>query len=163
MDIIATMKFRFSATIYKVGINPCVDVPSRISTKMKPVKGYIPVKGKINKHDFTQTLVPVKGGPYRLYVNGPMMTGADVVVGDTASFVIEQTAKAMPSDFPMPKYLKQQLTTHKLTEAFKALTPYRQKEVLRYLTFLKTEESMKRNVEKVIKGLKENKKGHIVP
>lgn len=41
------MKFSFTATIYKVGINPCVDVPLRITTKMTATKGYIPVKGKL--------------------------------------------------------------------------------------------------------------------
>ena len=41
------MKFSFDAKIYKVGINPCVDVPLHITGKMIPEKGYIPVKGKI--------------------------------------------------------------------------------------------------------------------
>jgi hypothetical protein len=149
------MKFRFSAKIYKVGINPCVDVPSRITKRMTPVKGYIPVKGKIFKHEFTQTLVPVKDSEYRLYVNGPMMKGADVVVGDTASFVMEETTSTKPHDFKMPKYLEDELKRNKLKADFLALTPYRQKEIRRYLNNLKTEESIIRNADKVIRALKE--------
>jgi hypothetical protein len=38
------MPFSFTATIYKVGINPCVPVPQRITDKMLPTKGYIPIK-----------------------------------------------------------------------------------------------------------------------
>jgi len=38
---------------------------------------------------------------------------------------------------------------------FKKLTPYRQKEILKYLCFLKTEESVQRNIVKVIGQLKQ--------
>lgn len=41
------MSFSFKAKIYKVGINPCVDVPNNITRKINK-KGYIPVKGTIN-------------------------------------------------------------------------------------------------------------------
>jgi hypothetical protein len=84
------MPFSFTATICKAGINPCVPVPQRITDKMLPTKGYIPVTGKINGHAFVQTLVPVKGEEYRLYVNGPMLKGGKAKNGDTAKFVIEQ-------------------------------------------------------------------------
>src|SRR5688572_17393013 len=80
------MKFSFDAKIYKVGINPCVKVPKKITDQMVPVRGYIPVKGKIERYTFTQTLVPIKDAPFRLYVNGSMLKGADVSVGDTVHF-----------------------------------------------------------------------------
>ena len=67
------MAFTFKAVIYKVGINPVVDVPVRITKKLIATKGYIPVKGSINGFAFHQTLCPVKDAPPRLYVNGPMM------------------------------------------------------------------------------------------
>ncbi|MBK9984505.1 MAG: hypothetical protein IPP15_19425 [Saprospiraceae bacterium] len=66
------MIYRFKGAIYKVGINPCVEVPERITSKMRAIGGYIYTKGEINKYKFEQTLVSVKNGPYRLYVNGPM-------------------------------------------------------------------------------------------
>ncbi|HNJ30252.1 MAG TPA: YdeI/OmpD-associated family protein [Ferruginibacter sp.] len=146
------MPFRFSATIYKTGINACVDVPLRITGRMAPVKGYIPVQGTISGHPFQQTLVPVKDGPYRLFVNGPMLKGAGAAVGDKASFRIEQDDK--PRTTPMPALLKQKLSSGKLLPAFLALTPYRQKEILRYLNNLKSDESLLRNIDKVIKQLK---------
>ena len=83
------MKSSFKAVIYKVGINPVVDVPGKLSSTMKPVKGYIPVKGMINGYWFHQTLCPIKDGPYRLYVNRFMMKGANVEVGSKAKFEIE--------------------------------------------------------------------------
>jgi hypothetical protein len=150
----STMKFSFKAEVYKVGINPCVKVPLRITAKMKPSKGYIPVKGKINGHSFLQTLVPVKEEPYRLYVNGPMLKAANIAVGDMATFNIEQNL--VPVRFSMPKEFRKELNENGLMPAFKKLTPGRQKEILRYLGFLKTKETLLRNIDKDINQLKKN-------
>ena len=146
------MKFSFKAMIDKVGINPCVAVPLSITDKMKPVKGYIPIKGKIDGHDFVQTLVPIKDKGYRLYVNGPMLKGANVKVGDMVKFSIEQNFT--PIVVPMNPAFKKKLVENKLLATFNALTPTRQKEVLKYLSFLKTEESLNRNIDKFISLLK---------
>ena len=147
------MRFSFEANIYKTGINLCVDVPLHITNKMKPVKGYIPIKGKINLHSFQQTLVPVKNAAYRLFVNGPMLKDSHTKLGDVAAFKIEQNTK--PAIVPMPPAFKNKLIETGLMPAFKALTPYRQKEILKYMGFLKTEGSLVRNIEKVIAQLKE--------
>ena len=144
-------KFSFEAKIYKVGINPCVDVPLRITDKMIPAKGYIPIKGKIKAHPFQQTLVTVKDSPYRLYVNGPMLKGSGTKLGDKVKFIIEQNFE--PKIEPMPNQFENKLNEKGLMPAFKKLTPGRQKEVLRYLNFLKTEESLTRNIDKVISQL----------
>ena len=153
------MQFYFTATIYKVGINPCVDVPLRITAKMTATKGYIPVKGKIKTHSFTQTLVPVKNAPYRLYVNGLMLKGANAKLGDTLKFTIEQDLNPQTAEqIPMPNELRKQIDEKKLMPAFKALTPYRQKEILRYLNYLKTEEALLRNIDKVIEQLRKSYK-----
>ncbi len=146
------MKFSFEANIYLVGINPCVDVPLHITGKMTPVKGYIPVKGKINGHSFHQTLVTVKHAEYRLYVNGPMLKGANTKVGDKVKFIIEQDFE--PKTVPMPRRFKRKLDAAGLTAEFKKLTAGRQKEILKYLNFLKTEEALNRNIDKVIDQLK---------
>lgn len=148
------MKFSFKAKIYKVDINPCVKVPNRITGKMVATKGYIPVKGNVNGHSFIQTLVPVKNGPYRLYVNGPMLKGSNTTVGDTAEFSIEQGPARQNAPPPMRKEFKKQMDTAGLTWAFKRLTPSRQKEILKYMSFLKTEESLMRNIDKVLEALK---------
>jgi hypothetical protein len=152
------MKLNFEAKIYKVGINPCVKVPLSLTRKMKPVKGYIRVKGKINNHPFKQTLVPVKEAEYRLYVNGPMLKGSDLTVGNKAHFIIEQDlASRSKKDLPMVRLLKQELTEHKLEDSFVELTVARKKDILKYLNSLKTDEALKRNIDKVIIQLKNKK------
>ena len=149
------MKFSFEAKIYKVGINPCVKVPFAITDKMKPLKGYIPVKGKISKHPFGQTLVPIKNAEYRLYVNGPMLKGSNTKTGDTVKFIIEEDFESRVKPVPMHPLLEKQLREHKLMAAFKQLIPSRQKEILKYLYYLKTDKARVKNIEKVIASLSE--------
>ena len=148
------MIFRFKAKIYKVGINPCVKVPLRITKQMQPVKGYIPVKGKILHHVFTQTLVPVKGQGYRLYVNGPMLKESDTKLGDTVNFEIKQDVRQKDRIPSMNKELEKQLKENNLLDAFEKLIPSRRKDILRYLNNLKSQDTLLKNVDKVIRALK---------
>jgi uncharacterized protein DUF1905/bacteriocin resistance YdeI/OmpD-like protein len=141
-------KHKFQAIILKEGINPYVDVPADITAAMEKTKGFIYIKGKINKHSFTQTLVPVKNKPYRLFVNGPMLKGSNTKPGDRVNFVIEQTLH--PETIEMPKELKKELSKNGLLKSFNQLTPSRQKEIFRYLHNLKTKESLEKNIQKVI-------------
>lgn len=150
------MEYSFKSLVYKVGVNPCVDVPQKISKLLEAQRGYIRIKGTINGHLFKQTLVPVKNGPYRLYVNGPMMKGGKVLVNDIASFRITQDDKP-PVKFKMTLALKKTLGEHKQLARFKMLRPSRQQEVLRYLSRLKSEDAIQRNIQRVVKMLKENK------
>ncbi len=152
------MKHKFSAKVYKVGINPCVKVPREITDKMRPIRGYIPVRGKIEKHEFAQTLVPVKNSNYRLYVNGPMLEGGNVKVGDMVSFTIEQYAKKKREDYPMNASLRKELNQHGLKKEFDVLTEARKKDILKYLNSLKPKgEALAKNVAKVISLLKNNR------
>ena len=153
----------FKATIYKVGINAVVDVPKTVTAKMKAVKGYIPVTGKINGHAFKQTLTSLKDGNYRLYVNIPMLKGGNVVIGDTASFTLKQDKSDRTKDYPMVAALKKELTANKLVSEFNDLTTSRKKDILRYLGGIKTKEALTKNIQKVIKQLRLKKSGVRVP
>ncbi len=157
------MKFSFKARIYKVGINPCVKVPKRISNKLIATKGYIPVKGKIEDHFFQQTLVPVKNEGYRLYVNGPMLKGANLKLGQTAHFTIEQDTLERNRDHPMHMAFKGRLAEHDLLETFQQFTPSRQKEINRYLNNLKSEEALNKNIDKLIRALKGKGSSMLMP
>lgn len=150
------MKFSFEAKICKAGINPYVDVPLSITGKMIASRGYIPIKGKIEKQPFQQTLVPVKNEAYRLYVNGPMLKGSNAKVEDVVKFTIEQDIE--PRTVPIPAAFKKKLIANGLMPEFKRLTAYRQKEILKYLNFLKTTDALIRNIDKVTNQLK--KKQH---
>jgi hypothetical protein len=144
----------FKSKIYKIGINWAVDVPIKISEKMVPEKGYIRIKGQINDFDFIQTLVPVKNAPYRLFVNLIMMKGGKTALGEVTSFSIEQNFTKVEKMYEMPKLLSQALDEHHVLDDFNRLSPSRIKDILKYLSYVKTEETMQKNIDKVILQLK---------
>lgn len=149
------MQHSFKARILKIGINPYVSVPKKITAAMKPVRGYIPVKGKIEDYPFVQTLVPVKNSSHRLFVNGPMLKNTGLAVGKVAHFIVEQDFIPREKAYPMSGLFRNRLKETMLLEAFQSLTPYRKLEILRYLNQLKTDDARNRNIEKVVSMLKE--------
>lgn len=157
------MKINFKAKIYKAGINPCVDVPISITKKMTATKGYIKIKGTINNFNFAQTLVPVKSSFYRLFVNIPMLKGGKTVVGDTATFFIEQNFEKVEKEYPMPDALLRQLKEKKILDDFNNLTPSRKKDILKYLNYIKTEEILQKHLEKLIQKLLNKEKNIRLP
>lgn len=147
---------KFSGEIYKIGINPVVDPPDVVLTALFEAagrsKGPLPVCGKLSGAEFIQTLVKY-GGKWRLYINGPMLKDSGLKVGDAAEVEIEFDPRLR--DVPMPPAFAKSLKKDKIAaKQFAALSPSRQKEVLRYLGSLKTKESMTRNIDKLIKNLR---------
>ncbi|RYU97007.1 YdeI/OmpD-associated family protein [Emticicia agri] len=157
------MPHRFKAKIYQTGINWAVDVPEEITAQLLKQKGYIKIKGKINGFDFTQTLVPVKNAPYRLFVNFLMMKGGKTAMGEVAEFIIEQDTITEDKRYPMPDLLATALQVNNLEAAFDSLTASRKKDILKYLSYVKTEETMQRNIAKLIAQLKDNAKDVRIP
>ena len=147
---------RFSASIHKIGINPAVDPPEKVLAQLfksaGKAKGPIPVRGTINGSEFIQTLIKYRGS-WRLYVNGEMLRGSGANVGDKIKVEIEFDPR--PRDVQMPTRLKDALEIDtKAKIAFAELPPSRQKEIFKYINSLRTEESIARNVERILQQLK---------
>ena len=153
----------FKAKIYKVGINTCVDVPVLVTQKMTATKGYIKVKGTIKDFSFTKTLVPVKEAPYRLFINIAMLKGSASKLGDTVNFSIEQDFKKVTKDYPMPPSLRKQLKEKKLLKDFNDLTVYRKTDILKYLSYIKTDDTLQKNISKIINKLEAKEKTIRIP
>lgn len=142
----------FSAKIFKIGINPYVLLPAAVLKEIfkqaSKNKGPIPVRGELNGHAFIQTLVKYSG-KWRLYLNGPMRKAAGIDVGDMAEVKIEFDPG--PREISMHPKLKAALEKNKKAKtAFSKLPPSRQKEILRYIGFLKTEETVDKNIKRAI-------------
>lgn len=139
---------QFTATVYKLGINPCVDVPRRISDAFGR-HGYVPVEGTLNGQPIRATLVPKGGGRHRLYLNGDMRKRANVELGDRVRIVVYEDTQ--PRTVPMPAEFAAALKKNpKARAAFEALTPSQQKDILVYLNWLKHPESLQRNIDRLI-------------
>ena len=145
----------FRVTIEIICVNPYISLPDGCLKLLQEVagknKGPIPVKGLLNGKPFTQTLVKY-AGEYRLYLNTPMRQVTNTKVGDTVEVEIEfdPEQRIVPVPIPLADALER---NKKAKEAFEKLSPSRQKEINRYISFLKNEETIKANVEKVINFL----------
>jgi len=152
------MKF-FSAKIHIIGINPYVLLPQivlkYIFQKSGKNKGAIPVELKIADKNFIQNLVKYSG-KWRLYLNGPMRKAAGKNVGDDIDIQIDFDPK--PRTTPVHPKLKKAFKEYPNARmAFEKLSPSRQKEILRYINFLKSEESVDKNVQRAMAHLTSNK------
>ena len=146
---------KFSAEIQIIGVNPFVFLPDTVLDSIfkeaNKDKGKIPVKIKIDGHEFIQTLIKYSGH-WRLYLNTPMRKMAKKEVGDTANFEIafDPEERVIPMH---PKLIKALSDNPEAQRIFDSLRPSLQLEIVRYLSFLKTEEFIDRNVLRAVNFL----------
>ncbi len=145
----------FSATLDIIGINPFVFVPAQILQEIfiqaMKVKGAIPVKGRVNQLPYKQTLVKYSGD-WRLYINLKMLENSPKRIGET----LEVTITFDPEDrsiAPHPKLIESLSKNLEAKKAFHQLTHSKQQEILRYISLLKTETSVVKNIQRIINFL----------
>jgi len=142
----------YQAKIHIIGVNPYVLVPASILKiifrQANKSKGAIPVRGTLDGHPYTQTLVRYSG-KWRLYLNIPMRRAAKKDVGDKIEITIEYdpVERIIPIH---PKLLKALSKNRGAKNAFEKLSPSRQKEIVRYISYLKNEDSVDKNVTRAI-------------
>jgi len=152
------VSYKFKAQLEIIGINPYVSVPHGILMEIfkqsGKEKGHIPIEGFVNGKPYKQTLVKYNGA-WRLYVNTSMLAKSPKRIGET----IEITIAFDPSDRtikPSQELVNALNENADAKKAFERLSPSRQNEIIRYISFLKTEESIEKNVKRVINFLNGN-------
>ena len=162
----------FSAKIQIIGINPYVLLPSSILKfiikKAGKDRGAIQVKLRIGGQDFIQNLVKYSG-KWRLYLNTPMRKAAGKDVGDAVKMEIDFDSRERTTPLH-PELIKAFKENKDAKNAFNKLSPSRQKEILKYINNLKSQETIDKNIQRVMdrlvngkpfigKGKKSNLKG----
>jgi hypothetical protein len=142
----------FKAPLDIIGINPFVFVPvpilKQLFLKSGKDKGHIPVCGTVNDKPYTQTLVKYSG-EWRLYINTTMLQHSPKRIGEIIVITIDVDT-ASRTIKPHPKLVKALNANAAAKKVFAALPPSRKKEIIRYISGLKTEESTAKNIEKAI-------------
>ncbi len=146
---------KFSADIKIIGINPYVSVPEpvlkSIFLEAKRDKGPIPIRGLINKNPYLQTLVKY-AGEWRLYINTKMLEQSPKRIGEKIVVVISFDPEERRIE--MHPALKEAIGHSKTAKSvFEQLPPSRQKEIVRYISHLKSEEKIMENVTRAINFL----------
>ena len=142
----------FSAVLDLIGINPFVYLPEPVLQAIFQYAGKstspIPVKGTVNARPYRQTLVKYAGA-WRLYINLEMLEHSTEKIGELLEITIAFDP-AERSITPHPK-LVLALQEHKeAQQVFESLPPSLQKEIIRYISFLKTDKSIDNNIKKAI-------------
>lgn len=102
----------------------------------------------MNGKPYTQTLVRYAGA-WRLYINTLMLKNSPKRIGE----IIEITVEYDPIErtIEMHPKLQKALSEHKEGEkVFNTPSPSRRHEIIRYISHLKSEESVEKNVQKAI-------------
>jgi hypothetical protein len=152
-------KLRFRAPIEIRGINPFVLVSAERAAKLKPDwRKPMPVRIQVNGRPdipWRINMMPAGDGSFYLYLNGIIRKQAGVSVGDRVSVEIAFDASYRNGpQHEMPRWFKAALNANERAHSnWKKLTPSRQKEVLRYLAQLKSQEARDRNVARAISAL----------
>ncbi|MBB6370302.1 YdeI/OmpD-associated family protein [Chryseobacterium shigense] len=146
----------FTAKLEIIGINPFVFIPEDVLNTIFETSGKnkspIPVKGTVNGKEFKQNLMKYLG-EWRLYVNLVMLKNSPKRIGE----IIEISIEFDDSDRSIPIHpkLDQAIKDNPVTLAnFENLVPSRKLELIRYISHLKTEDSIQRNIDKIILYLK---------
>ncbi len=137
----------FTAKIGKVGINPCVDVPAKISHTFDR-RGFVPVTAMLGSKSFAANLVPVGAGRHRLYLNQPMRDAAGRETGErvTIALTLDLASRVLktPADLARALRTKGQLAT------FEKITPSHRKEIIRWVEGAKAPETRARRIARVL-------------
>ena len=144
----AKTEHRFVGTIYKVGINRCVDVPEEVS-RVLGGKGYIPVVATAQGLVTRTTLVPAGNGQHRLFVHGKIRKKLGVDAGDLVGIVLRLDKR--PNEIDVPTDVIAALRkTRGAQAAFEIITPALRREFLRWVLNAKRLETRAKRIERAI-------------
>jgi len=149
------MKNHFTAKLEIIGINPFVFIPEEILNQIFEKSGRnkspIPVKGTVNGKGFKQNLMKYLG-EWRLYINLTMLKDSPKRIGETIEVFVEfdESDRTISIHPKLDQAIKESPIA---TKNFENLIPSRKLELIRYINNLKTEESINRNIEKIIRHL----------
>jgi len=150
------MKNYFTAKLEIIGINPFVFIPEDILNEIFETSGKnkspIPVQGTVNGKEFKQNLMKYLG-EWRLYINMIMLKDSPKRIGETIEVFVEfdNSDRTIPIHPQLDKAIRENPVT---LQNFENLIPSRKLELIRYINNLKTEASIQRNIEKIIRHLK---------
>lgn len=150
---------RFRSVIKIRGINPYVLVSGEQAARLrKNWRKPLPVCARINGHPdvpWRINLMPAGDGNFYLYLHGRLRKASNTKVGEvvTVEIAFDDAYKSGPMH-PTPAGFRDALKRNRRArQTWVALIPSRRKEVLRYLSMLKTAEARDRNIQRAIRVL----------
>jgi hypothetical protein len=142
----------FIAPLEIIGVNPFVFVPEKILMSIfqqaGKERGPIPIAGTINGTPYRQTLVKFRGA-WRLYVNTTMLKDSPKRIGEKVKMTIAHDAVSRAIE-PPKAFLDALQENRQAKLIFDGLPMSGRQEIVRYLSRLKTEESLAKNIRRAV-------------
>lgn len=133
----------FSATLYKIGMNYCVDIPESVTASWKD--RHVPVKLVVQGLLGTTTALRRKDGGYRVFVNVSLRELSDLEAGSKVNVRVEPTSEL--SEPEIPEDLERALARRKTNRsAWTALTLRQRRDFVRYLEEAKGTDTRKKRL-----------------
>jgi hypothetical protein len=154
-----TKAVEFRAAIRVIGVNPYVLVSKRIAERVKPGwRKPMPVLVRINgkpRERWRINMMPKGDGSFYLYLHGNVRKASNTNAGDRVHVRLSfDTAYRGGPEHPFPSWFRIPLSKNaKAFAAWNALTPSRQKEILRYFVWLKSDDARERNLKRALAAL----------
>lgn len=153
----------FSATIEIYNGNPYVLITPEQATILqagwrKPMPVLVQINGQPTP-PWRINMMPIGDGNFYLYLHGDVRKASQTKVGDRvlADVSFDSAYRNGPMH-PMPDWFRKPLEANpKAKKAWDALIPSRQKEILRYFSWLKSDEAKQRNLDKALRVLSGSK------
>jgi len=141
----------FSATLYKIGINRCVDVPEEISRALGRERS-VTVVATVNGCSIRTTLLPGSGGAHRLFINSELRRAAGADAGDRVWIALRRDRA--PREIAVPSDLAEALRrAPQARRAFAQITPALRREFLRWVLAARSPETRARRIARGLKNL----------
>ena len=138
----------FTATIYRVGINFCVDLPRRVDSTFGQ-RGYVPVVLVIDGESACTTLTPRGGGRHRLFINGKVRAAAGIGDGDRVAVSLRIDLESREP--PVPDDLMSALgRSCGAVARFQAFTPTHRRGILTSIADAKRDETRARRIDRAV-------------
>lgn len=147
---------RFAAKIEIYNGNPYVLVSPARAKKLqpnwhKPMPVLVQVNGQ-PQPAWRINMMPIGDGSFYLYLHGDVRKASETKVGDKVLVDVEFDAAYKNGPMhPMPGWFRTALAANPTAKKnWELLTPSRQKEILRYFSWLKSDEAKARNLAKAM-------------
>ncbi len=139
--------------------NPYIHVTAEQATKLapgwrKPLPVLVQINGKPDPA-WRINMMPIGDGSFYLYLHGDVRRASNTKVGDLVHVDVrfDNEYKSGPMH-PMPGWFKNALDKNPIAKKnWQRLIPSRQKEILRYFSWLKSQAAIDRNLKRAIKVL----------
>ncbi len=149
---------RFLALMKKHGVNPYVSVSAERASRLKqnwrrPMPVLVQINGKPEK-PWPINMMPIGDGSFRLYLHEKVRKASNTGVGDRVKVEVwfDTAYKAGPG--AMPTWFRAAIKKDPMAKRnWAVLVPSRKKEIIRYLSSLRSQQARERNLARAMHAL----------